>query len=67
MPNLVKGLLSEMNRCREILVEYEKLPAPSGTIGAMLIENAIVTAEKAMGEGDTIAMMKCYSSLKDFK
>jgi hypothetical protein len=35
MPNLIDGLLEQMNRARKIAAEYDKIPA--GKLGAMLI------------------------------
>jgi len=42
--NLMEGLLKELNRNKEILVEYEKIPA--GAFGALMIKQKITDAKK---------------------
>ena len=60
------GLLSEMNRVREIIKEYEH---PSlngaGNLAAAIMKSEIQQAEKAISKGDTIQMMVAYSKLKE--
>lgn len=63
--NLIEGLLAELNRNREILKLYEDIP--TGTFGAIMIKESIITAERAMSEGDTVAMMRAYEELKATK
>lgn len=65
--NLVEGLLEQMNRCRELLKVYAKLPEGAGMFAKMMIEREIKTAEDALGSGDTVAMMKAYATLKGCK
>ena len=65
MANLMEGLLSEMNRCRDLLKEYEKIPA--GVFGAMMIKQDILRAEKAIGEGDIVEMVKAFKTLRESK
>lgn len=60
--NLMEGLLKELNRNREILVEYEKIPA--GFFGAAMIKQGIAIAEKAIGENDIVQMLKSYQDLQ---
>lgn len=62
MPNLVEGLLEQMNRCREVLAAYEKIP--EGAFGAAMIKQDIANAEQAMGSGDVIEMLQAYETLK---
>ena len=47
MANLIEGLLEEMNRCREVLKQYEQIP--TGAFGAMMIKQDIANAKAAMG------------------
>ncbi len=65
--NLMDGLLSEMNRVREIIKEYEH-PAlkGAGNIAAYMMKMDIANAEKCIGEGDTIQMLVSYSKLKEY-
>ena len=58
----MEGLIEEVNRNKELLKEYEKIP--TGVFGAAMIKKDIVDAEKAMGSGDVIEMLKCYETLK---
>jgi len=60
--NLIKGLQQEMNRCRELLQEYDAIP--QGVFGAMMIRQIIKNAENAIAMGDTIAMMKSLKELQ---
>ena len=62
--NLMEGLLSEMNRVRDLIVEYNNLPGGVGIFGASLMKINIQKAEKAISSGDVIQMMVCYKELK---
>lgn len=64
--NLLEGLLEEMNRNRELLVTYQEA-GPNGAYGAWMIEADIESAEKAIGDGDIVAEMRCYTKLKENK
>jgi hypothetical protein len=61
--NLMEGLIAEANRCRELVKEYEAI-GPAGAIGALLIKQKIQDAERAMGSGDVLDMLKAYEGLK---
>jgi len=60
--NLIEGLQKEMNRCRELLKEYDAIP--QGKFGAIMIRDEIEKAEKAIATGDTVAMMQSLEELK---
>ena len=62
--NLIEGLQKEMNRCRELLKEYEAI-GWAGQFGAAMIKQEINTAENRIATGDTIGMMQSYNSLKE--
>lgn len=62
--NLMTGLLSQMNRVRETITEYERLPGGVGMIGASLMRQDIARAERAIASGDVIEMLVCYSKLE---
>ena len=53
-----------MNRVREIIAEYEQLPA--GQYAAAVMKADIILAEDAIATGDTIAMMRSLESLRGF-
>lgn len=61
--NLMEGLLRQMNRCRELVKEYEKI-GPTGIFGKTMIEQDIKNAEKAMGGGDIAEMIAAYKNLE---
>lgn len=63
METLIEGLLKEINRNRELLYEYEKIPA--GTFGAICIKDSINRAEKAIVEDDVVKMLSSYKELQD--
>jgi hypothetical protein len=63
--NLMDGLMDELNRNRELLKEYQKIP--TGMFGAAFIKNDIEMGEKAIREGDTVEMVKAYARLKENK
>jgi hypothetical protein len=62
--NLMEGLLSQMNRVRNVIKEYEQLPGGVGMIGASLMKIDIQKAERAIATGDVIQMLQCYSALE---
>lgn len=64
MANLVEGLLEQMNRCRELIKQYEGLPNGVGAFAAAMIRQDIVNAEKAIGCGDAVEMLRCFEALK---
>lgn len=61
--NLIEGLQEEMNRCRDLLKEYEAIGFP-GTFAASMIKQAIKKAENRVATGDTIGMMKSFKELE---
>lgn len=68
MQNLMDGLLSEMNRVREIIKEYEVPELEgAGAIAAAFMKGAIKYAEQSISEGNTIKMMVAYEKLKEYE
>ncbi len=64
MPNLIEGLHDEMNRCRELIKQYEAI-GPAGAFGKAVIQQTIKRAETAIAQGDTIEMLRVYDALKN--
>lgn len=63
--NLMDGLLSEMNRVREIIKEYEDSSLNgAGAFAAAMMKSEIQQAEEAIKELDTLKMMLIYDILK---
>jgi hypothetical protein len=61
--NLMDGLFDEMNRCRELLKEYEAIP--QGAFGAHFIRQSIKNAEDAIKSNDVLQMLAAYQALKE--
>jgi len=61
--NLIEGLQSEMNRCRELLKQYEAI-GPAGRFGKSMIEADIIQGEAAIASGDGVEMLFAYKRLK---
>lgn len=59
----MEATLKELNRNRELLEEYKKIPA--GVFGAAMIKRLIDRTEKAIGSGDTVELLLCYKELKE--
>ena len=51
-----------MNRCREVLKQYEQIT--EGAFGAMMIRQDIKNAEAAMASGDVVEMLAAYNALE---
>jgi len=64
--NLVEGLQKEMNRVRDLIPRYEELPGGAGRFAVLSMRAAIREAEKAMGAGDPVEMLRAYKSLEGF-
>lgn len=64
--NLIEGLQSELKRCRELLKAYDSI-GPAGKYGAAYLKRDIKTAEDAISNGDTVAMLRNYKTLKGCK
>ena len=63
--NLTQGLLDEMDRVKKIKAEYDKLP--TGKFAAAFMAADLEAAKQAVGEGDAIAMIRCYEKLKEYQ
>lgn len=59
------ALPKEIERCQRLLTQYEAI-GPAGIFGATMIRADIAKAHKAMMEGDVVAMIQVYESLKGF-
>ncbi len=63
--NLMEGLLSEMNRVREIIAEYDKIPA--GYFVAAFMRDSVKNAETAIAENDVVKMLGAHQDLKEWE
>lgn len=66
VPTLADGILREQARNRELLGQYREI-GPAGTFGAMMIEDLLKRTERAVMEGDVVAMVRCYEELRESK
>jgi molybdopterin converting factor small subunit len=64
MSNVGEEILVELKRNRELVGIYKELPAGVGTFGAVMINQDIDRAEKALAEGDVVAILQAYEKLK---
>ena len=65
--SLGEELPKEQARVRELIAEYRD-PAlkGAGNIAAMMMEQALQRADKAIISSDVLAMIRAYEELKDF-
>lgn len=53
-------------RCRELLRVYRGL-GPAGSFGALMIEQALQRADRAVIGGDIVEILRSYQELKDLE
>ena len=61
--NLVEGMIEQMNRCRELVKQYEEI-GPAGAFAKLAIEQDIKNAEAALGSGDVVEIIVAYKALE---
>lgn len=61
--NLAEALAKEIDRNRELLEEYKKIP--TGVFGAMMIDQDIKAAVDALASGDVVKIAQAYEAIKD--
>ena len=66
MSSLAEELPKEMARVREILGHYHAI-GPAGMFGAAFIEQDLREADKAIMDGDLVAMIAVYEKLKIYE
>lgn len=64
METLGDALPKEMARVRRVLGYYKEI-GPAGTFGAMMIEQSLQRADKAVISGDLAEMIAAYKDLKE--
>ena len=63
--NLIEGLQEEIDRVREVIKEYEKIPA--GAFAATMMKRSIKNAENLIAKGDTIGIMHALNELQEYE
>lgn len=66
METLGDALPKEMARVRKVLGHYKEI-GPAGAFGALMIENTLRQADKAVMSGDLSAMIAAYKELQEIK
>ncbi len=61
---LTEGLLSQMNRVRDLITLYNRLPGGDGFITASHMKTDIQNAEEALSTGNVIQMLISFKTLK---
>ena len=61
--SLAEGIVKQQSRCRELLKAYVEI-GPAGQFGHAMISDVLSRTEKAVMEGDTIAMISLYKELE---
>ena len=68
MESLGEALPKEQARVRELILMYnDPILNGAGKLAAMMMENDLKETDKAIMEGDIVAMMRCYENLKGYK
>ena len=66
MANLMDGLLEELKRNRELVLQYGAI-GPAGAFAKAAIMQNIAHAELAISNDDVVAMLRIYSTLRENK
>ena len=64
MANLVDGILTEIDRCNELVKQYEKI-GPAGAFGRAAIKADIQEGKDALASGDVVRMVAACKALKN--
>lgn len=64
METLADALPKEMARVREVLGHYKEI-GPAGMLGAAFIEQDLRAADVAVMNGDVVAMLRAFNTLKE--
>ena len=64
--NLAEALPKECARVRVVLGHYKGIGS-AGAFGALMIEQDLQLADRAMASGDVVEMMRAYQTLKEIE
>jgi len=64
---LLEGLQEEMNRVREIIKIYDKLPNNAGDFVSGMMKQSVKKAESLIVIGDIIEIAEAYKELKEYE
>lgn len=63
---LGEALPEEMTRVRKLIELYLSI-GPAGKPATILMNQSLDNAQRALAEGDVVAMIACYEDLKGYK
>ena len=67
MESLGEALPKEQARVRKLIELYrDPMLGGSGTFAAMMMEQSLQSADKAVMSGDIAEMIRCYNDLKEY-
>ena len=67
MSSLAEELLKEQARVRELINIYrDPILKGAGELAALMMEQSLQKADKAIISGDIVKMIQCYKDLKEF-
>ena len=66
MSSLAEAILNEQQRNRDLLSQYEAIGS-AGMFGAMMLRDLLARTERAVMDGDVVAMLRCYSEMLESK
>lgn len=66
MTSLAEEYPKQQARLRELLEQYETI-GQAGLFARAMIKVALNRADRAAAEQDTVAMIKCFQEMKEFK
>jgi len=67
MLSLAEELLKEQARVRELINIYrDSILKGAGELAALMMEQSLQKADKAIISGDIVKMIQCYKDLKEF-
>ena len=65
--SLGESLPAEMTRVRALVTQYrDPILGGAGELAARMMDHALSQAQKALAEGDVIAMLRAHEELKGF-
>ena len=63
MPSLGEEYPQQQARCRDLLLEYQKI-GPAGAFGATMIKETLREADEAAVSSDVVAMLRAFEKMK---
>ena len=55
----------EQARIRQLITDYRSLPNGAGMLGALMLEQTLAEADRAMAAQDVVAMIQAYAAMRE--